>query len=254
MKNTFPVSNMFWMRNTLFIVLLGWGGLLLAQKKPISKLYPNGTKLYEGFLEKGKPVGLWKRYYDTGVLMAELDYLEENDTCRAKLYTEDGVLMALGAYFNKKKEGNWIFYNEESQSQTHSYFVNDLLQGESRILDAQGRCIEIFHWKDGKLEGLNIRYDSSGDKQYEMNYKNDQLDGKVIYFHPKNKIRMEGEYSEDLKVGVWKTFSKSGIEIGRIEYVNGIPTNNDELIEKENQRIKLIQSQKGKFAEPQANY
>tara|TARA_A100001011_G_C14317809_1_gene848798 strand:- start:4078 stop:4368 length:291 start_codon:yes stop_codon:yes gene_type:complete len=53
-------------------------------------------------------------------------------------------------------------------------------------------------------------YDKKGSVREIKNYKNDQLNGKVVSFWSNGKIQAEGSYISGRRLGVWKSYNKKG--------------------------------------------
>tara|TARA_Y100000590_G_scaffold61420_1_gene65605 strand:+ start:116 stop:400 length:285 start_codon:yes stop_codon:yes gene_type:complete len=83
---------------------------------------------------------------------------------------------------------------------------------------------KIGKYKNFKTSTLVVEKNISGKNEYRRttiynkkgavreikNYKNDQLDGKVVSFWSNGKIQAEGCYSDGRRLGVWKSYNKNG--------------------------------------------
>jgi antitoxin component YwqK of YwqJK toxin-antitoxin module len=78
---------------------------------PWVKKYPDGKIMYEGTFRDDKPVGLFKRYNEKGILRSELTFSDKKDEALAVFFHPDGHKAAEGMYVAKKKEGLWKFYS-----------------------------------------------------------------------------------------------------------------------------------------------
>ncbi|MEZ4997566.1 MAG: hypothetical protein R2758_08925 [Bacteroidales bacterium] len=54
---------------------------------PWMKKYPNGNLMYEGKFKNDKPVGLFKRYTEEGVLLSELTYADGIEEAERQQYS-----------------------------------------------------------------------------------------------------------------------------------------------------------------------
>lgn len=96
--------------------------------------YPNRVLKSEGSYKNDKPQGLFRLYFPTGVLKAEMDYKDDLKSCAAVLYDSTGRKMAEGLYINRKKEGGWKFYSEETGTlRAEETYKDDILNGPYRV-------------------------------------------------------------------------------------------------------------------------
>jgi antitoxin component YwqK of YwqJK toxin-antitoxin module len=102
---------------------------------PWVKNYPNGKIMYEGTFRDDKPVGLFKRYTEEGVLLSELTYAPGKDEATAVFYYGDGIKAAEGKYVARKKEGLWRFWSATQPPYliSEEYYHNDTRHGLSVI-------------------------------------------------------------------------------------------------------------------------
>lgn len=49
----------------------------------------------------------------------------------------------------------------------------------------------------------------------------DKYDGNYLEYHTNGKIRFEGAYKDDLRIGIWKEYNLDGIIITTGEFSNG---------------------------------
>lgn len=219
------------------------------------KTSSDGTLVYEGSFSNNQPVGQWKRYHPDGKLKAELDFgTQGGDTCRATLYSEEGVLLAKGLYCRQKKEGLWLNYNEIGQLTRKQQYRQGLSEGIGETLGEGGRLLEQTDWKNGRLNGLSKEYDLDGQLINQTSYKDDQLEGPVTYYHPSGQVRLQGTYVAGKRTGTWQSFSKTGVLTGTTVYHNGVADDNDAQVEKESRQLELMSKQKGRFDEPEASF
>src|SRR5512145_3400788 len=63
------------------------------------KSYPNGKLMYKGYFKNNKPVGEMRRFFESGSVKAILNYDNNGEYARARLYYEGGQLAARGNFF-----------------------------------------------------------------------------------------------------------------------------------------------------------
>jgi antitoxin component YwqK of YwqJK toxin-antitoxin module len=84
------------------------------------------------------------------------------------------------------------------------------MEGEYKNNEREGRW--IYYYEDGKVwsEGF---------------FKQGKNEGKrITYFENGNK-RYEGNYKEDLRAGLWKFYNEQGKLVNQIDYGKGVPEN-----------------------------
>ncbi|WP_159441044.1 toxin-antitoxin system YwqK family antitoxin [Pedobacter caeni] len=69
-----------------------------------------------------------------------------------------------------------------------------------------------------------IDYDLKGNVIFKGTMSNNYLNGSAVYFHNSGKISEEGNYKDDVRVGVWKYYYPDGKLSKVLEFENGIMT------------------------------
>ena len=77
--------------------------------------------------------------------------------------------------------------------------------------------MEIFNYKDGKLEGLSKSYYENGNLESEQSYRNGRLDGGAKAYHPNGKLQFAFQYRKDVPVAV-KEYDQEGNMIFQAVY------------------------------------
>ncbi|CAM4172988.1 toxin-antitoxin system YwqK family antitoxin [Flavobacterium antarcticum] len=139
-----------------------------VQNGIVKNLFRSTSKIEsEGQLLNGKKEGLWKFYY------------------------ENGVLESKSFYKNNMKSGITEKYSAEGEITEKGTYINDVLNGKL-VKYIGGIKDKIFEYKNGKKNGKYIGYDYRYDKPYihEVgSYKNDLMDGEwqiYDYFYNPN--------------------------------------------------------------------
>ncbi len=68
-----------------------------------------------------KPLGIFKRFDQNGVLKVEMLYKENSDKIYSKFYYPGGTLQAEGLYIGKLKDSTWNYYSEDA------YKINEVI-------------------------------------------------------------------------------------------------------------------------------
>lgn len=183
----------------------------LKQGKWVKK-YNYGSTRYEGQFKNDKPVGEFRYYYKNSSLKAITVYDEKGDTATIKTFHKNGKKMAEGVFFKQRKVGKWQYFSD----------VDEALISEENYIDGQlhgpfitfypdtGNPAEIIEYKEGKREGVLIKFFPEGSTMTEGTYLNDSLDGKFTLYWPDGKIQLSGAYSNGIQSGEWKYFDEEG--------------------------------------------
>jgi antitoxin component YwqK of YwqJK toxin-antitoxin module len=172
--------------------------------------WDNGAKKDEGSFNSGVIVGEWKGWYNNG----KLNY--------------SGKYNSIG-----KKNGKWMYWHETGQPREECGYVNGIKHGSYKqwfdkgmFVDTQGKykkghqhgewkyfyetggINKIQHFKNGKLSGKCLSYYTNAKLQSVTNYK-------IIKDFRKGKVQSVAD-------GEWVFYDKSGKEISRINYHNGV--------------------------------
>lgn len=164
-----------------------------------SYILSEGFVVGEGLLDaKNRKQGHWKEYYESGQLQAEGDYKDDIRIGEWKFYHPNGKLEQHGRFLpNGKAEGNWKWY-----------YSSGLLRREES-------------YENGLESGNMKEYAESGEIMIEGAYNLGMKEGKWLLNI--NGYTEEGEYINDIKEGLWKSFYEPGIPHSEGSYVDGLP-------------------------------
>jgi antitoxin component YwqK of YwqJK toxin-antitoxin module len=155
------------------------------------------------------------------------------------VYSESGKKAGEGVYVDKKKQGEWTYFDDSLRVRSVEQYVNGMKHGFFKLFYPDGKLLEESEYKNDKREGLSRQYYPNGQVKSQLTYKNDVLTGPGRYFTPDGKLEAAGEYDEKgLKTGWWSKYDKNGFQIERIEYKNGMPVGKN-LYKKEDKPIKV---------------
>jgi antitoxin component YwqK of YwqJK toxin-antitoxin module len=214
--------------------------------------YSNGNLQYKGFFTNDKPVGEFVRYHEGGEVQAIMNFDESGIVAQTVLFYENGEKAAQGRYIETKKDGVWEYFSFYSKGLiARETYDEGVLHGASFTYYDSGNPAQELHWHKGVKHGIWKLYYESGNTKLEGQYFNNMRNGPFTYYYPDGSIDFRGQYLYDLMDGKWDYFDSSGNLVGAVEYVNGKPVNEDELIDKEQELFKLIETSKGKIPEPE---
>lgn len=184
--------------------------------------YSNDTLKSEGYYKAGKPIGLWKYYYDTGELMAYMEHLTDGITSNFKLFDPSGPRIAEGLYVNGKKDGTWYYYGIDSSKVSEEVYSKGVKNGEEKVYYPKtGKLFQTTKFVNGKKEGWWKQFYADGFLKTDGTHVNDTLSGKVIYYHPNGKKNLEGNYVNGLRHGEFYVYDEKGKQVEVLHYKMG---------------------------------
>lgn len=169
--------------------------------------------------EKGLKQGIWKDFYDNGILHWECGYIDGKKNGYCKIYDSLGNLVSLQKYIDGILQEN---APELAELTIHTeYFLN----GKPKFRVAL---------KDGKPEGVCRQYDSlSGKVVRGILFKDGEivgtgtvdehgnLDSQWEEYYPDGSLKCTGRYYKGKKYGQWKYFYPDGKLEQEGRYRNG---------------------------------
>lgn len=170
---------------------------------------------FEGNFEHGKETGSFKFYkkgfYDHPT--AIMNFEQKNDSVHVTYYTQQGKSISEGMMLDKKREGKWLYFHQESDSiMMTEIYKNDKLNGLQETFYKNGEPAERTYYSNGLKDGSSCIYAGNGQVTKELNYKNGQLHGKAVYYNANGTKIREGFYTDGKKSGHWKFFSDGKLE------------------------------------------
>ena len=167
---------------------------------------------YEGVFEHGNEVGLFKFFDDTtaGTVIATREFTDTDKSCITIFYNQKGNKVSEGKVLNKKFEGLWLYYHEDSkQIMTSELYANGKLDGIKKVFYPDGKIAQETSYKNGLKEGFDKRYAQNGTVIEDSKYKNNEFDGAAVFKSPSNVVVAKGVFSKGKKVGIWE-FNTNG--------------------------------------------
>ena len=166
---------------------------------------------YEGTFDHGKEIGIFKFFDDTkkGTLIATREFNVKDKSCYTIFYNQNNNKVSEGKVVDKKFEGKWKYYHEDSPLiMTEEFYLDGKLEGTRKVYYKSGKIAEETNYKNGIKEGQYRNYAENGIVLEESNYVNGEYDGITIFRSAENKITGKGLYKNGKKVGIWKILQK----------------------------------------------
>ena len=212
------------------------------------KTYENGNLMYEGTFKNDKPVGEFRRYYETGALKIVQIY-ESGDRSKVTIYDTDGKTITVeGSYKGKEKDAEWTYYVDGKVSLIEVY-NNGKKNGVSKIYSKEGVLIEEIPYVNDKKEGVHRRYLQDGTKYSEATFKNGVEHGSYKLYEGHEFTVMEGVFKNGKRDGDWILRDDAGKQTEVLKYKDGVLLNSKDLKKKYSNSFDKNESNKGRYSE-----
>jgi antitoxin component YwqK of YwqJK toxin-antitoxin module len=178
----------------------------------------NNKILAEGFYENGKPVKIWKHYWQNGNMKAEYDFTNKSEI----QYRENGL---------KKYKIGW-FENEQTYCQ-YSTKNNEFLENKHIMKKTEyGELVTWFSYYDNGNLQEQYSEKSFGNHKSGYSYSGEKFDYQEYYDN--GKIKAKGSFFEKDSVGTWYFYDEKGNYKEKKDYKN---TDTLRLIAREKEEI-----------------
>ncbi|MEP1033303.1 hypothetical protein [Ekhidna sp.] len=108
-------------------------------------------------------------------------------------YGVDGRLQSLTTYFEGKKQGVQLLFDNTGYVQTKASYHNDQLSGEYLVYNRR-KIVERRNYASGALHGLQERFYVDGTKMEEKNFVSGKIDGVARWYDEEGNLTIEYEY------------------------------------------------------------
>ncbi|MBN2669593.1 MAG: toxin-antitoxin system YwqK family antitoxin [Bacteroidales bacterium] len=215
-----------------------------------TKQYESGKTAYIAHFKNDKLVGLYQRFYPNGKLIMEVNY-EDNESGYAKLYYDDGTLLAEGHYIQKNiKDGLWKFYGTDGKLVVETNYEKGIINGKQTKYYRNGNKMEEIDLINGKKDGLWTRYFENGKERMKARMINDKRNGLLYVYYPSGKYYCKGRYENNLKTGPWVYYNEDGSIKRETEFINGHADDQEQIDEETTKMIEEWEQMKGVIPDP----
>lgn len=173
------------------------------------KQYRNGKVAYRAQFRDGRPVGRTQRYNEKGILIADLRHAPSGSLSRAKIYDDEGNLIAVGNYYNQVKDSVWTLYSNGRVVAREGY-SRGVKDGTWERYSDGGRLASREQWRNGVLEGRQEEYFANGKLQSFWTAHNGLEDGPSATLYTSGRPRLKGQFVGGLREGVWILYGLDG--------------------------------------------
>jgi antitoxin component YwqK of YwqJK toxin-antitoxin module len=93
--------------------------------------------------------------------------------------------------------------------------------GWAKVIYDNGQINGLWHYKDGKLDGLATGWYESGQKSQEENYKDGKEDGLLTEWYESGQKSQEKNYKDGKEDGLWTSWYENGQKMGELNWKDG---------------------------------
>jgi antitoxin component YwqK of YwqJK toxin-antitoxin module len=212
--------------------------------------YPDGKVKYSGTFRNGKPIGEFRRYYETGELKV-VQLFDNKGNSYTKIYYDNGELAAEGKYVGEKKDSIWKYYSyyDKSLKMTEPYNLG-VHEGFTQRYYSNGQISDKIEWHNNQMDGSWTQYFENGKVSLKAINVKGVSQGVFQTFYNSGQLETDGFFKNGLPEGIWTYFDEKGQQKTKIEYVAGVAKNQEQLTEKEQEYFKKMEQNKGRIPEP----
>lgn len=185
-----------------------------------AKTYKNGKTMYEGEFKDNQPVGIFKRYYETGFLQSVQTYQEANRSS-VVFYDADGkTVTSQGDFVGKLKTGEWKYFDKGKLVLTELY--KDGKRNGIAKSYKNDTVIEEIPYVNDLLEGVRKSYLKNGKLYSTTVYHKGLMEGDYALYEGNKTPTEKGQFVHGQKAGEWTQYDAKGKTVGHCSYVNGL--------------------------------
>jgi len=219
---------------------------------PWKTYYNNGKIRYTGYFEDDKPVGEMRRYYPGGLLQAIMVFERNSNVSYAKLFNENGRILAEGKYDGKMKDSVWNYYSSfDGHLAMRESFNLGKRNGVSLKYYPDGNISEIIEWYNDLQHGKWEQYYENGNIRLRSSFIEGKRDGDFESFYSGGRSSITGEYKDGVMTGIWTYFKENGEKDFSVEYIEGKMVPNQEYENRVEEFSKKAREIAGEFPEPE---
>lgn len=196
--------------------------------------YPGGKLLRVEFWTNDKKEGKWLMYYENGKIQQEVNYKNGLLHGDFLVFDSEGNPSLEGKYKEDQPSGNWFYYQGKGQIKYIEQYKDGkrisrkMQNGTEELTYPNGIPQSVYHYKNGKKNGSFVEYYNTGTyrkrkKAIDPNaleaanpieeweeylegqkikvkgfYKEDKLDGEILYFSTDGKLANKEYYKEGI--------------------------------------------------------
>jgi len=199
---------------------------------PWKGYYPGGALRYVGQFNAGQPVDTFAYYYQDGKLQSLMFFDPKTpDRSLAVHFYSTGDTLAKGPYLNKKKEGFWRTFGDNSIKLSEGRYIKGKQNGKWLTYYPSGKVAAEAHYKNDIQNGPYKTYYEDGQLKQDAFFLNGAKHGQIIFYQPDGKKDQEGEYVEGQRDGKWLVYDEHELVVKLLRYENGTLLNPEDAAE-----------------------
>ena len=186
------------------------------------KNYKNGKLRYKGQFEKGYEVGEFTFYFPDGKKKSVMVFSEKGKKAAVRTYYKNGIQQSTGAYYQKKKDGVWKFFDKNKKRVVkQEAYSKGIKHGAWKVYYPNGKVATEIIWKNGERNGAWKEYFEDGQLKLSATFLNDKMVGDYVSYFINKKISRRGRYIDGKQDGKWISYNDNGSYSDIIIYDKG---------------------------------
>ena len=215
----------------LVVVLLLSGNVLHAQSDTLNRLNAQGKKygywkkyeknalVYEGRFANDVPVGTFIYYYANGNKKSISNFISGVHKVQTTLYHENGKKASEGLFISQQKDGTWFYYNQSETLIKEENYQKGTMQGVWKTYSSEtGLLLMEENYDKGRLHGVQKKYYTTGNLYAMYHYIDGKMNGLSEIYSHEGIVTSRGTYHNDMRDGAWETFDYNGKIRKTIQY------------------------------------
>jgi antitoxin component YwqK of YwqJK toxin-antitoxin module len=205
--------------------------------------YPGGKVMSEGTYVNGKRDGIWTWYYENGRKHYEELWALGDETGVDRTWYRDGTINREETYVNGETSGPFRSYWPNGKVQVERQRLHGMDQGVAKNFAWDGTLQLVRFYDQGRLIGyaqpkadgsygdtiaidpgkaaMKVNY-ANGKPARSCTYRNGELDGPYVEYHPNGNVQEEETFAAGLSVGEDREYYPSGQLREVTHYKDGI--------------------------------
>ncbi len=185
------------------------------------KLDNQGRVIYEGQFKDNIPQGSFVYYNEEGKVRSRLNYSTDGKVAIAVNFHPNGKKMAEGTYRETKKSGVWKYYNDKETISAEEIYQDGKPTGVWKKFYDDGKLLEECPYVNGVKEGILKQYFTDGELKSIIHFSKGKYEGKAEFYYVGGKPMQVGQFSDDMKHGLWISYKSNGEMESEILYEMG---------------------------------
>ena len=186
------------------------------------RVYKTNPKVmyYKGSFKNGVPIGVFEFYNEKGLLKSTVNHIQDTTINDVVNYYADGkTLNSRGRYVGKvvarkwerQKQGKWEFFDSDGRLIRFENYMDNLLNGESKVYYANGQVSHEMMYSGDKMNGSFTEFTVEGKVSKKGGYKNGIYDGNIVVNYDSGKRKEEGKFVNGVRDGGWNFYLETGL-------------------------------------------